>query len=67
MYIILSEKEVSILENIKRKHAQMDEMQKNMTALMKEVTLSEIQHTTRITTSYHPDQEFEIPKFMKGA
>lgn len=67
VYIILSEKEVSILENIKRKQAQMDEMQKNMTALMKEVTLSEIQHTTRIITSYQPDQEFEIPKFMKGA
>ena len=67
VYIILSEKEVSILENIKRKQAQMDEMQKNMTALMKEVTLSEIQHTTRITTSYLPEQDFEIPQFMKGA
>lgn len=67
VYIILSEKEVSILENIKRKQSQMDEMQKNMTALMKEVTLSEIQHTTRITTSYIPEQEFEMPQFLKGA
>lgn len=67
VYIILSEKEVSILENVKRKQAQMDEMQKNMTALMKDVTLSEIQHTTRITTSYIPAKDFVIPAFLKGA
>lgn len=66
-YIILSEKEVSILENIKKKQAQMDEMQKHMTALMKEVTLSEIKHTTRITTDYKPDKEFVMPSFLKGA
>ena len=67
VYIILSEKEVSILDNIKRKQAQMDEMQKQMTALMKEVTLSEIKHTTRITTSYIPEQELKLPQFLKGA
>lgn len=66
VYIILSEKEVSILENIKRKQALMDEMQKNMTALMKEVTLSEIKHTTRITTNYRPEERFKLPAFMKG-
>lgn len=65
-YIILSEKEVSILENIKRKQKQMDEMQKQMTALMRDVTLSEIKHTTRITTSYEPQKELELPSFLKG-
>lgn len=67
VYIILSEKEVSILENIKRKQAQMDEMQKQMTALMKEVTLAEIQHTTRVTEDYKPTKEFAMPSFLKGA
>lgn len=67
VYIILSEKEISILENIKRKQSQMDEMQKQMTSLMKEVTLSEIQHTTRITTTYKPDKELVLPNFVKGA
>ena len=66
VYIILSEKEVSILENVRRKQALMDEMQKNMTALMKEVTLSEIKHTTRITTDYKPTEQFTLPAFMKG-
>lgn len=63
VYIILSEKEINILKNIEKKQAQMDEMQKEMTALMKEVTLSEIHHTTRITETYHPDTEMEIPKW----
>ena len=67
VYIILSEKEVSILDNIKRKQAQMDEMQKRMTELMKEVTLSEIQHTTRITTDYTPTKTLQLPAFLKGA
>lgn len=64
VYIILSEKEVSILDNIKRKQAQMDEMQKKMTTLMKEVTLAEIKHTTRITTNYIPTVEMELPSFL---
>lgn len=67
VYIILSEKEANVLENIKKKQAQMDEMQKQMTALMKDVTLSEINHTTRIATSYNPTIEFELPQFLKGA
>lgn len=61
VYIILSEKEISILDNIKKKQKQMDEMQHEMTALMREVTLSEIQHTTRITDHYNPTEQMEVP------
>lgn len=64
VYIIISEKEMNVLDNIKRKQAQMDEMQKQMTALMRDVTLSEIRHTTRITTDYKPDKEMEMPKWI---
>lgn len=67
VYIILSEREINILNNIKRKQDQMDEMQKQMTELMKEVTLSEIKHTTRITTTYNPDKDFALPGFLKEA
>ena len=67
VYIILSEKEMNVLDNITRKQAQMDEMQKQMTALMKDVTLSEIKHTTRITTNYNPEKDLIIPGFLKGA
>ena len=64
-YIILSERETAILDNIKKKQSQMDEMQHQMTELMKEVTMSEIRHTTRITTSYEPEKEMELPEFLK--
>jgi SNF2 family DNA or RNA helicase len=67
VYIILSEREINILENIKRKQKQMDEMQEQMTSRMKDVTLAEIKHTTRITTTYKPQVTMELPSFMKGA
>lgn len=61
VYIILSEREMNVLDNIQRKQRQMDEMQRQMTALMREVTLSEIRHTTRITTDYKPAERMEVP------
>ena len=61
VYIILSEREMNVLDNIQRKQKQMDDMQKQMTALMKDITLSEIQHTTRITTTYKPSERMEVP------
>ena len=64
VYIILSERELNVLENITRKQKQMDEMQRQMTALMKEVTLAEIQHTTRITTEYEPKKRMAKPAWI---
>lgn len=63
VYIIISQREINILENIQRKEKLMEEMQRNMTELMKEVTLSEIHQTTRITTDYTPDKEMRLPKW----
>lgn len=60
VHIITSEKELNVLENIEKKQRQMDEMQNNMIALMHDVTMSEIKHTTRITTEYKPTKELEI-------
>ena len=64
VYIILSEKEMNVLDNITRKQKQMDVMQREMTSLMREVTLAEIKHTTRITTEYIPTKEAEIPEWI---
>lgn len=64
VYIIISEKEMNVLDNITRKQKQMDEMQRQMTALMREVTLAEIRHTTRITTEYLPMKEAERPAWI---
>lgn len=64
VYIIISEKEQNVLTNIEDKQARMDEMQKQMTNLMKSVTLSEIKHTTRIVTEYKPEERMVKPAWM---
>ena len=64
VHIIISEAEMNVLENIKRKQAQMDTMQNNMVSLMRDVTMSEIKHTTRITTEYKPQQKMELPAWI---
>ena len=42
----------------------MDTMQSNMIALMHDVTMSEIKHTTRITTEYKPDVDLEVAQWI---
>jgi len=64
VYIILSDRELNVLDNITRKQEQMDEMQRNMTALMRDVTLAEIRHTTRITSDYRPKESMEVPAWI---
>ncbi|MBR3280133.1 MAG: helicase [Lachnospiraceae bacterium] len=64
VHIIISEAEMNVLENIKRKQMQMEKMQSNMIALMHDVTMSEIKHTTRITTEYRPHERMELPEWI---
>lgn len=64
VHIITSERELNVLENIERKQKQMDVMQSNMVELMHDVTMSEIKHTTRITTEYRPQIEMEVPEWI---
>lgn len=64
VHIIISEKERNVLENIKRKQRQMDEMQANMISLMRDVTMSQIRRTTRITTDYKPLERMELPVWI---
>lgn len=64
VYVIMSEKEMNVLDNIQRKQRQMDEMQKQMTALMRDVTLAEMRKTTRITTEYKPGKEMVKPSWI---
>lgn len=64
VHIITSEKELNVMENIEHKQAQMDELQDKMIGLMHEVTMSEIKHTTRITTEYKPKIKMEVPEWI---
>lgn len=64
VHIIISEAELNVLDNIKRKQSQMEEMQNNMVALMHDVTMSEIKHKTRITTEYKPEERMDLPAWI---
>ena len=64
VHIIISEAEMNVLDNIKRKQSDMDTMQNNMVSLMRDVTMSEIKKTTRITTDYKPNKRMEIPAWI---
>ena len=64
VWVIISEKEINMLLNIERKEELMNQMQREMTALMRDVTLSEIRHTTRITTEYKPTERMETPQWL---
>ena len=65
VYIVTSEREMNALDTIERKQALMETMQNNMIALMHDVTMNEIKHTTRITTEYKPTVELNVADFMK--
>lgn len=62
--IIISERELNILDNIKQKQKQMEEMQSGMIALMRDVTMREMKKTTRIVEEYRPTEEMEVPAWI---
>ena len=64
VHIIISEAELNVLDNIKRKQADMDTMQNKMVELMRDVTMSEIKRTTRITTDYKPKERMVLPTWI---
>ena len=65
-YIIITQRETNVLDNIKRKQSQMDEMISGMIGKMRDTTIAQIHHTKRERTEYKPSIEFTLPDFMKG-
>lgn len=66
VHIIISEKEESVLLNIKRKEEDAQKMAENMVKYTAKITAAEIHKTKRDTTEYKPDKEMIIPKWLKG-
>ena len=64
VHIIISDREMNILDNIKQKQKQMEELQSHMISLMKEVTMRELKRTTRITEEYKPQISMEVPAWI---
>ena len=67
VHVIISEQEGSVLENIKRKQSQADEMIKQMAQRTKNLFLDDIKQTQRISESYHAHDVIKLPSFLKGA
>ena len=66
VHVIISEREISVLENIKRKEEQAQKMSSSMVALTSEILRNEIKNTTRNVITYNPKQEIEIPNWLNG-
>ena len=67
VHIITSEKEINVLENIKRKEQQADVMAQSMVNLTKEITVAEIMNTTSTIKKYEPEKAFAMPEWLRRA
>ena len=64
VYIIISSKEGAVKENIERKQADAEKMQKAMIELTKDITKKELRQTTKISTPYDPQIDMIIPDWL---
>lgn len=64
VHIVISEREGAVLENIKRKEAQAQEMVLAMVQHTKKVMDEEIHGTKRETTTYTPREKIQMPLFF---
>ena len=63
VYVIISQREVSVLNNIKRKQAQHERMSQEMVSRTSEILKNEIHATMRITEDYVANQIVKMPKW----
>lgn len=62
--IVVADTEGAVLENIRRKQSQNDEMQKEMVAIMRDYTVAEIRGAKAQKTDYVPGISMETPAWM---
>jgi hypothetical protein len=65
VHIVISDREGAVLENIKRKQAQHDQISKEMADIMRDYTIAEIKGATVEKADYAPEVNFKLPEFMK--
>lgn len=66
VYVIISEKEMNVLENIRKKEDNHKRMTEEMINIMSDILKCEIKNTTRKNTEYIPKEEIMLPKFLLG-
>lgn len=65
VYVIISRRELSVLNNIKKKQEQHDKMSYEMVERTSEILKNEIRSTTKITEDYTADLSVVLPVWLK--
>lgn len=65
VYVIISQRELSVLNNIKKKQEQHERMSQEMIDRISEILKNEIHSTIRITDDYIANQIVKIPNWVK--
>lgn len=64
VYIVISEKEGAVLENIRRKEKDFEIMQDGMLKFTKTITNKNIRSTEIEKTEYEPTEKLQLPSFL---
>jgi hypothetical protein len=64
VHIVISEKEGSVLENIKRKERIAENMQQKMVEHMADLSKTEINNTSKNTIKYESKKSMEVPEWL---
>lgn len=64
VHIVISDREGAVLDNIKRKQRQHDQMAAEMQKIMRDLTLSQIKGATIEKAEYQPKQEMQLPNWI---
>ena len=64
VYIIISEAEGCVKQNIERKQADAQRMTKELVKFTKDILSTDIRHTTRMSESYITTERMELPKWI---
>ena len=67
VYIVISEQEGAVLENIKRKEKDFEIMQDGMIKFTKDIMNKNVKSTSLEKTAYEPTTKMKLPNFIKGA
>lgn len=65
VHVILSEAEMAVLENIRRKQSEHDRMKKEMIEIMSDISKAELYNLEARHTEYVPNKTMQLPSFMR--
>ena len=66
VFVITADTEGAVVDNIKRKEADFEEMLNGMISATQEITKHNIKETVRDTSEYNPLVEMALPEWLKG-